>query len=163
MPKLGLWARPCKSDWSPWCTAINALYQLCFCLVMELNWSDDHREDCWALPSSGDLPMEIFRFSESMPVLNTSVKSPMHMLCRAVAIVTHLRSAPLTGWRSSLIDMGEAPGPPGGGSEGSPGIYMDAAKAASRQLQTLGPLIAAIGQAQLLQQRTASELRSISR
>ena len=163
MPNLGLWARPCKSDWSPWCTAIKALYQLCFCLVTELNWSNHYRKDCWALPYSGDLSMEIFRFSKGMPVLNILMKSPVPILCQAVVLATHLRSAPLTGWRSSLTDMGEAPGPPSGGSEGSPGIYMDAAKAASRQLQTLGPLIAAIGQAQLLQQRTASELRSISR
>ena len=59
--------------------------------------------------------------------------------------------------------MREAIGPPGGGSGGSPSTYMDAAKAASRQLQTLAPLIAAIGQAQLLQQRTDFELRSTSR
>ena len=70
---------------------------------------------------------------------------------------------PLTGWRGSLADMREAVGPPGGGSGGSPSTYMDAAKAASRQLQTLAPLIAAIGQAQLLQQRTNFELRSTSR
>ena len=59
--------------------------------------------------------------------------------------------------------MREALGPPGGGSEGGPSTYMDAAKAGARQLQTLGPLIAAIGQAQLLQQRTECELRSMSR
>lgn len=69
----------------------------------------------------------------------------------------------LPGWRSSLADMREALGPPGGASEGGPSSYMDAAKAASRQLQALGPLVAAIGQAQLLQQRTNSELQSISR
>ena len=69
----------------------------------------------------------------------------------------------LTGWRGSLADMREAIGPPGGGSGGSPSTYMDAAKAASRQLQTLAPLIAAIGQAQVLQQRTGFELKSTSR
>ena len=69
----------------------------------------------------------------------------------------------LTGWQSSLAAMREALGPPGGGSEGSPSTYMDAAKVASRQLQTLAPLVAAIGQAQLLQQRTEFELRSMSR
>ena len=69
----------------------------------------------------------------------------------------------MTGWQSSLVGMREALEPAGGGSEGSPSTYMDAAKAASRQLQTLAPLIAAIGQAQLLQQRVAFELTSMSR
>lgn len=69
----------------------------------------------------------------------------------------------LAGWKASLADMGEALGIPSGASEGGPGAYLDTAKAASRQLQTLGPLIAAIGQAQLLQRRIESELRSISR
>ena len=69
----------------------------------------------------------------------------------------------LAGGKASLADMGEALGPLSGSSEGGPSAYLDAAKAASRQLQTLGPLIAAIGQSQLLQQRIESELRSISR
>lgn len=69
----------------------------------------------------------------------------------------------MTGWQSSLAGMREALGPAGRGSEGSPSTYMDAAKLASRQLQTLAPLIAAIGQAQLLQQRIDFELKFMSR
>ena len=69
----------------------------------------------------------------------------------------------MTGWQSSLASLQEALGPPGGASESGPSTYMDAAKAGARQLQTLGPLIAAIGQAQLLQQRIEYELRSMSR
>jgi len=34
--------------------------------------------------------METSRFSKSMPVLNTLMKSPMHMLCQAVVLATHL-------------------------------------------------------------------------
>ena len=85
-----------------------------------------------------------------------------HLLACLFGYILTSRAWP-TGGRSSLASMREALGPPGGGSEGGPSIYMDAAKAASRQLQTLAPLIAAIGQAQLLQQRIEFELRSMSR
>ena len=85
------------------------------------------------------------------------------VLCEPASRSSDASDVHLAGWRGSLADMREAIGPPGGGSGGSPSTYMDAAKVASRQLQTLAPLIAAIGQAQLLQQRTNFELRSTSR
>ena len=85
------------------------------------------------------------------------------LLCESASRDSNASHVLLSGWRGSLADMREAIGPPGGGSWGSPSTYADAVKPASRQLQTLAPLIAGIGQAQLLQQRTNSELRSTSR
>ena len=94
---------------------------------------------------------------------DSSYLSLTALLCEAAPRSSDASDVHLTGLQGSLADMREAIGPPGGGSGGYPSTYMDAAKAASRQLQTLAPLIAAIGQAQLLQQRTNFELRSTSR
>lgn len=47
--------------------------------------------------------------------------------------------------------------------EGGPLVYVDAARAAAKQLQPLALLVASLGQMQLLQRRITHELASISR
>ncbi|KAK9917364.1 hypothetical protein WJX75_003552 [Coccomyxa subellipsoidea] len=75
----------------------------------------------------------------------------------------HIRSELDVGWRTSLVELREAVGSPAALPEGGPAIYVEAARAASRQLQPLAVLIASLGQMQLLQQRIRHELASTSR
>lgn len=67
------------------------------------------------------------------------------------------------GWRAALLELREAVGSCGSAAEAGPQVYTEAARAAARQLQSLALLATSIGQMQLLQQRLAFELRSMSR
>jgi hypothetical protein len=85
------------------------------------------------------------------------------VLLSSSGITIHELLLVAAGWRTSLVELREAVGSPAALPEGGPAIYVEAARAASRQLQPLAVLIASLGQMQLLQQRIRHELASTSR